>query len=65
MASDDAPHDYECFWLPLLHVVYVPTRRRRAPKGGKIRPGTRRHMASEVVSRLDREAACWGIGTYR
>jgi hypothetical protein len=32
--------------------------------GGKTRPGTRRHVALEIVSCFDREAY-WGIGTHR
>jgi len=41
---------------------HAPTPR---TQGGKILSGGRRRTALEVVSCLDREAACWGIGTTR
>ena len=65
MSSDDAPHDYEWFWVAITACGLCSNAPTPRTQGGKIRPGTQRHMASEVVSRLDREAACWGIGTYR
>ena len=45
--------------------LLTPQRADAVCPGGKGYPGTRRRIGLQVVSRFDREAACWGIGTYR